>query len=615
MEIKELFLLIKSKKFKQAIMELNKFLSLSPNHLDGLNLLGVAHNQLGDFYNAKKAFAKAVKYHEGHFQSQLNLALCQIQLKDFDSAIATLLICNKLKADHPDVLNALGNLYRIAGKLVDAELKLKKAYSLAPQNPAIFENLAWLELRNGNTSNAAQRFTQLSKAFPKNTSVALGLAECQIKQANLSKAGHILENILALQPQNAEAHLLLSSTFNKQQYLKKLHHLKLAIEYNPKLVAAHFQLGLTYQKSGDEAQSTIHFEIVVTLKPTWFETYFHLAYKRDYHFTDILLEQLNELFTTQQNEKELYWLYFALAKIEDKRKNYRQAFINFKKARQHFSTYSKDNKEIKRPFVELKNTPTTFAPKLSSSNQFIFVTGMPRSGTTLTDQVLDCHSAINSIGESGLVSQLAYRVEQKTKLPYYKGVEQLSDYEKSNLVTQLIKERQLSSHSVILDTSPNNIFYVGFIFSLIPNSKIIFCKRSPLDTCLSIYQYPLAQQNYANDLVNLGNFYKQSIHLIEHWERAFPETTTSIIYEQLTNTTEQTIKKLLSCLGFSFELSCLKPQNNKRHVLTPSSEQVRKPINTKAIGKWKNFSPYIEELTAILNDYEYTYQRKLKDDS
>ena len=139
MQLQELFLLIKSQKFKQAVLELNKFLSQSPNHLDGLNLLGVAHNQLGDFKSAKKAFAKAVAHYGDHFQSQLNLALCQIQLNDFDNATSTLLKCDELKVDYPDVLNALGNIYRIEGKLVEAELKLKKAYALTPQNPAIFE--------------------------------------------------------------------------------------------------------------------------------------------------------------------------------------------------------------------------------------------------------------------------------------------------------------------------------------------------------------------------------------------------------------------------------------------------------------------------------------------
>ena len=237
---------------------------------------------------------------------------------------------------------------------------------------------------------------------------------------------------------------------------------------------------------------------------------------------------------------------------------------------------------------------------------------MPRSGTTLTDQVLDCHSAIHSIGESGLVSQLAYRVEQKTNLPYYEGIEQLSDNEKSSLVAQLLEERQLSSYPSIVDTSPNNIFYVSFILSLLPNSKIIFCKRSPLDTCLSIYQYPLAQQGYANDLAKLGTFYKQSDKLINHWGEVFPKLTTVLFYEQLASSPEQEIKKLLNWLELPFESSCLSPQNNSRHVLTPSSEQVRKPINKKAIGKWRNFSPYIDELTTILSDYEHMYQLKLK---
>lgn len=612
MQLQELFLLIKSQKFKQAVLELNKFLSQSPNHLDGLNLLGVAHNQLGDFKSAKKAFAKAVAHYGDHFQSQLNLALCQIQLNDFDNATSTLLKCDELKVDHPDVLNALGNIYRIEGKLVEAELKLKKAYALTPQNPAIFENLAWLALKKGNTVQAAQQFTQLNKAFPQKASISLGLAECQIKQNNLSNAEHVLGNILRHQPQHAEAHLMLSSIFNKSHHVKRLHHLQQAIKYNPKLAAAQFELGLAYQEVGNEIKSTEHFEAVVDLKPTWFEAYFHLAYKRDYHFSDVKVAHLTELCKTQKNAQDLYWLYFAIAKVEDKRKNYEQAFINFKKARQHFSTKSLEDKETKRPFDELKNTLPNLAEKSTSSYQFIFVTGMPRSGTTLTDQILDCHSTVHSIGESGLISQLAYRVEKKTNLPYYKGVELLTDSEKSSLVVQVLTERQLSPCSTLVDTTPNNIFYSSFILSLIPNSKIIFCKRSPLDTCLSIYQYPLAQQGYANDLAKLGKFYKQSDKLINHWREVFPKLTTVLFYEQLTSSPEQEIKKLLYWLELPFESSCLNPQDNSRHVLTPSSEQVRKPINKTAIGKWRNFSPYIDELTTILSDYEHRYQLKLK---
>ena len=612
MQISELFSLIKNKQFKKAISGLENFLIQSPNHLDGLNLLGVAYNQSGEFGRAKAAFEKAVKIHPNHLQSRLNLALCQIQLNEIANAKVSLLACKKIQGNHPDVLNALGNIYRIEGHLTDAETLLKKAYALAPQNPSIFENLAWLALRKGENSQAENNFAKLNHAFPNNMSVKLGLSESLIKQEKLTKAKHIVSNIFQQDPQNADAHLLLALIYRKlQQYEKRLDHLLRAIKYKPTLVAAHFQLGLIYQEIGNEKLSAEYFETVIKLRPTWFEAYFHLAYKGyDTLLNEEKIDHLVQLCRQHEKNPELYWLYFTLAKAEEKRLNYQQAFQYYKAARLNFSRYATDNKTAKRPFDELKQTAKTLAKAQSTTPQFIFITGMPRSGTTLTDQILDCHSQVHSIGESGIVAQLALLVEQKTKSPYYLGIEQLSDQEKLNLITQVLAERQLTSYTTLVDSTPNNVFYVSFILSLIPNSKIIFCKRSPLDNCLSIYQYPLAQQSYSNDLTTLGKFYLANINLIEHWENKYPNKTKAHIYEQVIDDPEQTINDLLAWLNLSFESACLTPQDNKRHVLTPSSEQVRKPINDKAIGKWQKFAPYITELTAILYEHEKIYQQK-----
>ncbi|TLU61873.1 tetratricopeptide repeat protein [Thalassotalea litorea] len=616
MNLKAILAAIHRGELQQSKKSLQQYLKTSPDSVDGLNLLGLCYQKEAMTERATLCFSKAVDVNPKHLKSRVNLAICEAQVHQYDSAIASFKICERLSADNIDVLNSLGNLYRIVGKFDLAMQYLQKAQRLAPNHPGIAENIALLNLKIGHFEVAKQGFKQLLLAFPNRVELHLGISECWYKLGEPERAKSQLRPLLQQSKLLDKVYNLLAVIAKKSENIAEATDYYLsALKQNNNNAEIHFNLALLYKELGQTTLSQNHFLSAIHIQKNWFEAYFHLAYSPKFIFSDQQAKSMLELARKHDGHPDLYWLQFACAKYYEGEKQYQKSFESLKKARQCFALHRNTSNVKPRPFAKLKQMPITkqvFDPhrKLETPD-FVFITGLPRSGTTLTEQILAGHHNTFAIGESGLVSQLATHVERLTGKPYYLGVYDLSRERKQELIKHQCRMRRLATDKCIVDASPNNLFYIGFINEMFPCSKVVICRRSPLDNCLSIYQHPLERQAYSDTLNALAEHYQQCHQLTVHWLTQLPETCKELVYENLACQPKKYITMLLTQIGLDIDDACFHPQNNARLVRTPSSEQVRQPISTNSIGKWQTFAPYIEKLTTPLAPLEISHQQRI----
>ena len=271
-----------------------------------------------------------------------------------------------------------------------------------------------------------------------------------------------------------------------------------------------------------------------------------------------------------------------------------------------------DLKHEKQFFEKLK---TIFSKKLDficeervKSQIPVFVCGMPRSGTTLCEQILSSHSKVTGAGELDFLTEVTdTRLIQPTK-------EQIKHFEKflkskSSLKSardkylEKLAKRDKNNALYICDKMPHNFLFIGLIKLILPEAKIIYCKRDLMDNCFSLYSHKFidVSHQYSYNQKMLVEYYKLHQDLMEFWLKDHSNDIFVLDNEELVNNQETVTKKLINFCELDWEKQCLEFHKNKRQVRTASIEQVRKPMNNKSIGAWKKYENYLSEMIAELN--------------
>ncbi|HEY8025590.1 MAG TPA: sulfotransferase, partial [Burkholderiaceae bacterium] len=249
-----------------------------------------------------------------------------------------------------------------------------------------------------------------------------------------------------------------------------------------------------------------------------------------------------------------------------------------------------------------------------SSGQPIFVLGMPRSGTTLVEQILASHPDVCAAGEMPFISEaseglelypnwkLGYPIGQK--MPLDATLEQRAEFYLKR-VEELVS---VTGRRYFTDKQPENYYNLGLIAAMFPNARIIHCRRDPVDTCISCYNTLFAVKHYwSYDFGFLGRTYRRYWDLMQHWRNVLPGRFLEVRYEQVVGDIEQEARKLLEWCGLPWDDRVLRFYENDRPVNTASVAQVRQPIYTSSVGKWKKWEPYIGPLLAEIGDIEQQY--------
>jgi hypothetical protein len=241
-------------------------------------------------------------------------------------------------------------------------------------------------------------------------------------------------------------------------------------------------------------------------------------------------------------------------------------------------------------------------------NDPIFIVGLPRSGSTLIEQILASHSQVEGTSELPNLGDIALSTGKYRSdgLAYPKTLSTLTSrdfkaYGKEYL--QQIDRHRISRTPFFIDKMPNNFAHIGFIKLILPNAKIINTRRHPLDSCLGAYKQLFAKgQNFTYEKFELAQFYCDYIDIMDHWHKVLPGDILDVHYEETVTDLEGQTQRILRFCGLEFEEQCLRYWETKRAVKTASSEQVRQPVYTSALGLWKNYSSHIDDWQEHLED-------------
>lgn len=316
-----------------------------------------------------------------------------------------------------------------------------------------------------------------------------------------------------------------------------------------------------------------------------------------------------ELASTDLTQKDRSNLLLCLGRLFENGGKYDEAFHYFQESRK----LSVNSHEIRHFRAKVDDKINTLVPDTvlrfqefgDSSDKPIFVVGMPRSGTTLTEQIIAAHSQAFGVGEVKRIGLMAKKfacangtaglLAKMTEMgpSRWKAVSQ----QYMDLLNVLAPGAR---HTV--DKMPHNFLNLGFIHFCFPNAKIIHCKRNPLDNFVSAFQNNMGSQHgYAYDQVAYGEHYLEYMRLMDHWKSVFPQSIYESQYENLTQNPEAEIRKILDFLGLPWEEACLRFNERKSTVKTFSRLEVRNPINTRSIGRWRNYEKHLSPIIAALN--------------
>jgi tetratricopeptide (TPR) repeat protein len=512
--------------------------------------------------------------------------------------------------------NNLGNAQARTGQFVDAIECYRRALKLRPHFVEARNNLAQAHDGLGSELAAKGRWDEASVSFQQAVDIDPNFFEAHCNLGNaLRSAGQIRRSLesydraLQILPRFAEAHCNRAISLRLLGRGAESHAAcRNALEINPRLAAAFIVLGELSADGGDFVAAQRHFEQAIVIQPELPEAWAGLAGLRSMTEADAdWLSHARTLAARPLPAGKLAVLEFAIGKYLDDVREFEQAFAHFraanemqKRCRQPHDR--RDLTQIVDAIIRDHDGPWIAEARrnASESPRPVFIVGMLRSGTTLTEQILASHPAVFGAGE----------------LPFWsKGFTELRTAGRSPLLRDAVLGRLTVEYLQVLggvslgalrvvDKMPTNFAFLGLIHALFPRARIIHLQRHPLDTCLSIYfQNFDAAITYANDLGDLAHYYGEYQRLMQHWRALLPaDVMLEVPYEELVSDQESWSRRMIEFIGLPWDPACLEFQRVSRTVLTASKWQVRQKINSTAVARWRNYDKHLGPLRDLASD-------------
>jgi tetratricopeptide (TPR) repeat protein len=388
-----------------------------------------------------------------------------------------------------------------------------------------------------------------------------------------------------------------------------------AFELQPQEPGLRMSIGHLQKTLGRRAASEASYKAALVMDPGRAEAYWSLADLKNYTFSDGEITAMQGLIASDprgpSNEAQLH---FALGKAFEQRRRYAEAFAHYARGaalRRREAPFDIEQFERRGARIREFFDAAFFAAHRGggdSSHAPIFIVGLPRSGSTLVEQILASHSAVE--GTMELLNVLNIVREFDDIAPGRNGYPETVRAASADGLAKLGR-RYVEQTAPLLrfgrerftDKLPNNFSHIGLIHAILPNATVIDVRRHPMDACFSTFkQYFAEGQNFSYDLEDLGRYYRCYLALMDHWDAVLPGKVLHVRYEDLVRSPEAAIRMLLGHCGLAFEPGCLAFHETQRPVRTASAEQVRQPIYTSAVGHWRHFEKELEPLRRALGD-------------
>jgi len=563
------------KKFKVAVERYQQFLKIHPDDEQTHLNLGVVLEELGRTERAIDHYKQSITITANNVAAHSHLADACSKLQRWNEAIKAYRQVLVIQPHEVGTMVKLGNTLTRAKLFPESILMYEQALTVLPDNALLHRHLGASLLIMGQMKKAIKCFEQALRLHPDYFAVRIELALALRQFGRAAEALVPLEEAIGLKPDNDEAHINLALT------LKQLGQIELAIE---------------------------RLEELLTIRPSCGRAYYHISIIRPKQELIPVVEKL--VGDPKLPNGDAIYCHFALGNIFDSGKFFDQAFRHFLKAnrlqRETFTYHAKENTQYVDSLIKVYSK-SFFQGKRqfgSASQLPVFIVGMPRSGTTLIEQIVSSHALVHGAGELRACPALNYSIAQQ--LRYAKP-----DPECISLIDRKIVEeysarylQELALHcptaARITDKEPANFFLIGLIKTLLPGARIIHCQRNALDNCISAFFHCFTAFRSSFELTELGQWYRDYQRLMTHWRNVFPGEIFTVQYEELVVDQERVSKRLIDYLGLEWDEKCMDFHNNERNVMTPSNIQVRQPMYKNSMNRWKLYEKHLQPLIDVL---------------
>ena len=533
-----------------------------------------------------------------------------------DEAAADEAYARQIKAsvDDPQLLEAAAAL--VDNRLAVAERLLKAFLKQRPTDAPAIRMLAEVAARLGRYDDAETLLDRCLELAPGFEPARHNYATVLHRQNKSAEAIAQTDLLLAKAPKNpAYRNLKAAALVRVGEYGQAIGLYESLLKQQPNLPLGWMSYGHALKTVGRMADSVGAYRTSIEQLPRLGEAYWSLANLKTFRFDEADLGAMHsQLERSDLTEEDRFHLHFALGKALEDAGDYEASFEHYRQGaalRRAGVAYDADETHAHVERSRALFTPEFFADRAGAGSKApdpIFVVGLPRAGSTLIEQILASHSAVEGTMELPDIISIARRLGGRRRRSdvsaYPEVLADLPPEELTAIGEEFLERTRIQrklGRPLFIDKMPNNFAHVGLIHLILPRAKIIDARRHPLGCCFSAFKQHFARgQAFTYDLEELGRYYADYVALMAHIDAVLPGRVHRVIYEQMVEDPEREVRRLLDYCGVPFEEGCLRFYENERAVRTPSAEQVRQPIFADAVEHWKHYEPWLGPLKAAL---------------
>jgi len=630
-----------------AERQLRAIQAAAPGEVNSLRLLGVALFAQGKLRSSVETLERVVASAPRFFLAQVDLARAYRQHGQPEAAREKLRAVLKEAPNLDIAWLAYGDVLVDLQKFPDARYAFEQARLLDPHRAGI--DAATDALVAGNRQAAEDIFRDILKADASHVGALCGLAALALGAGNtqdserllrhalsqtphaplarrglvhtLLAAGRLPEaeaqtrSLLKLEPENPQNWVALGTVCARMlRQEEALTAYEEAARLNPSQPKLRLSIGHIHKTLGRRELSEQAYHDCLRMDPACGEAYWSLADLKTYVFSDAQIRAMEEqLSSSSADTSNQAQLHFALGRALEQRRHYAAAFAHYasgNRLRRTTSPFDIGKFEDKSRRVAACFDPAFFRERAGSGHPDpapIFIVGLPRSGSTLVEQILASHSSVEGTMELPNILTMVREFDHADARGdgYPEQVRAASPQRLAELGRRYLQETRpiRAGRPRFIDKMPNNFSHIGLIHAILPRATIIDVRRHPLDCCFSSFKQHFAQgQSFTYDLEDLGRYYRCYLALMDHWDRVLPGRVMHLQYEALIGDPDTHIRRLLEHCGLPYEAACASFHETRRPVRTASAEQVRQPLYSSGIGYWKHFERELEPLRHALGD-------------
>jgi Flp pilus assembly protein TadD len=577
----------RSRRFDDAVTHLRRAVEIRPRDVTAISNLGASLNELGNKGAAIAAFRRALKIDPANPGAVRNMVVAMMQENKADEAIAVLRRALSVDSAFAAGYALFGDVERRRGRLLHARSHYCRALALEPENAEFWNGLGIAEMRRDQPVLAAAAYQKATELAPDRPEYFNSLGVALQVQGDVAGAVPAFEKAISLKPDHTD------SLLNRGTALG--------------------QLG-RFEEACDQ------YEAVLDLKPNYLQALYQLALYGKSRDQQKLKERFETAMAASKGTLDEQVMHnFGLGEVCQRLGDNEASFAAYKRGNEAKKRQLAENGKGFNPASHtayVTRNMAVFTPAFLKQRQAwgaaseapVFVCGMPRSGTTLVEQIIASHPKAFGAGELKDISRVTVGLSEKWrgKLNYPECVTKVTEAEAAAMGQSYLDaiSKLAPGAERVVDKMPANFINLGFIQTILPGARVIHTRRHPMDSCLSCYfQNFRESQFFSYDLGHLAAYYREYERLMAYWLKTLSIPILEVQYEELVDNQEEMTREIIEFLGLDWDDACLNFHKTERLVQTASAWQVRQPINKKAVQRWRKYEPWLGELREGLGSF------------